>query len=144
MTAYITSKNMIHAATQNMQKTYIKWSASGTGVDITRQKRGTQMARTKIVPKEGLLSDIEYTSVVVSYSDGIDSTGALYWACQNFPKEKIYLLYCDTGCEYPENTQIFYRVAAFLKVTPVLLKDDRGFLGLLLNERLKFPDMKNR
>jgi len=144
ITAYITSKNMIHAATQNMQKTYIKWSASGTGVDITRQKRGTQMARTKIVPKEGLLSDIEYTSVVVSYSDGIDSTGALYWACQNFQKEKIYLLYCDTGCEYPENTQIFYRVAAFLKVTPVLLKDDRGFLGLLLNERLKFPDMKNR
>lgn len=46
------------------------------------------MARTKIVPTEGLLSDLEYTSVIVSYSNGIDSTGALYWAVKNFPKEK--------------------------------------------------------
>lgn len=35
------------------------------------------MARTKVVPTEGLLSDLEYTSVIVSYSNGIDSTGAL-------------------------------------------------------------------
>lgn len=102
------------------------------------------MARTKIVPTEGLLSDLEYTSVIVSYSNGIDSTGALYWAVKNFPKEKIYLLYCDTGCEYPENVALFYKVAAFMGVKPVLLSDTRGFLGLLLNERLKFPDMKNR
>ena len=102
------------------------------------------MARTKIIPSEGLLSDLEYTSVIVSYSNGIDSTGALYWAVKNFPKEKIYLLYCDTGCEYPENVALFYKVAAFMGVKPVLLSDTRGFLGLLLNERLKFPDMKNR
>ena len=102
------------------------------------------MARTKIIPQEGLLSDLEYTSVIVSYSNGIDSTGALYWAIKNFPKEKIYLLYCDTGCEYPENISLFYKVAAFMGVRPVLLSDTRGFLGLLLNERLKFPDMKNR
>ena len=38
------------------------------------------MARTKIIPEEGLLSDLEYTSVIGSYSNGIDSTGALYWA----------------------------------------------------------------
>lgn len=94
------------------------------------------MARTKIVPTEGLLSDLEYTSVIVSYSNGIDSTGALYWAVKNFPKEKIYLLYCDTGCEYPENVALFYKVAAFMGVKPVLLSDTRGFLGLLLNERL--------
>lgn len=94
------------------------------------------MARTKIVPTEGLLSDLEYTSVIVSYSNGIDSTGALYWAVKNFPKEKIYLLYCDTGCEYPENVALFYKVAAFMGVKPILLSDTRGFLGLLLNERL--------
>lgn len=47
------------------------------------------MARTKITPPEGLLSDLEYTSVIVSYSNGIDSTGALYWALKHFPKEKI-------------------------------------------------------
>ena len=102
------------------------------------------MARTKIIPKEGLLSDLEYTSVIVSYSDGIDSTGALYWALNHFPREKIWLLYCDTGCEYPNNPGIFYKVAAFLKVKPVYLRDERGFLGLLMNERLKFPDMRNR
>lgn len=46
------------------------------------------MARTKIIPPEGLLSDLEYTSVIVSYSNGIDSTGALYWAVKNFPKKR--------------------------------------------------------
>ena len=33
------------------------------------------MARTKIIPPEGLLSDLEYTSVIENYSNGIDSTG---------------------------------------------------------------------
>ena len=66
------------------------------------------MARTKIlVPPE---KQCGYTSVIASYSTGIDSTGAIYWATQNFAPEKIFLLY----------------------------------LYLLLNERLKFPDSKNR
>lgn len=102
------------------------------------------MARTKIVPSEGLLSDQEYSSVIVSYSNGIDSTGALYWAIKHFPKEKIYLLYCDTGCEYPINVELFYRTAAFIGIKPILLANPKGFLGLLLQERLKFPDIKNR
>ena len=102
------------------------------------------MARTKIIPPEGLLSDLEYTSVIVSYSNGIDSTGALYYALKNFPKEKIYLLYCDTGCEYPENVALFHKTAKFLRIKPVLLADPRGFLGLLLQERLKFPSMRYR
>ncbi len=33
------------------------------------------MARTKVVPTEGLLSDLEYTSVIVSYSNGIEQHG---------------------------------------------------------------------
>lgn len=102
------------------------------------------MARTKTVPQEGLLSDLEYSSVIVSFSTGIDSTGALYWAVRNFPRRKIYLLYCDTGCEYPENEALFYRTAAAMGVIPVLLKEARGYLGLLLNERHKFPDARNR
>lgn len=102
------------------------------------------MARTKIIPPEGLLNDLEYTSVIVSYSNGIDSTGALYWAIKHFPKEMIYLVYCDTGCEYPKNITLFYKTAKFLNIKPVLLSDPRGFLGLLLHERMKFPDMKRR
>ncbi len=69
------------------------------------------MARTKLnVP---LATRCDYSSVIVSYSTGIDSTGALYWAMQNFAPEKIYLLYCDTGAEYPINDELFYKTAAY-------------------------------
>lgn len=47
------------------------------------------MARTRVVPTEGLLSDLEYTSAIVSYSNGIDSTGALYWAGERRRKERF-------------------------------------------------------
>lgn len=99
------------------------------------------MARTKAdVP---IAERCGYTSVIVSYSNGIDSTGALYWAMQNFSPEMIYLLYCDTGVEYPINDALFYKTAAMLKLKPVLLREPRGFIGLL-EERQKFPDSKNR
>ena len=101
-----------------------------------------KMAKTNIIVKEGVQTD--YTSIIVSYSNGIDSTGALYWALKEFPKKKIYLLYCDTGFEYPENIQLFYQTAKFLGIKPVLLQHPKGFLNLLLEERLKWPDMKNR
>lgn len=99
------------------------------------------MARTKIdVP---ISARCGYTSVIVSYSTGIDSTGALYWAMQNFAPEMIYLLYCDTGAEYPINDELFYKTADYLNIKPVLLRDERGFIGLL-EERQKWPDSKNR
>lgn len=101
------------------------------------------MARTKKeVPME---KQCGYTSVIVSFSTGIDSTGALWWTTQNFPKEQIFLLYCDTGAEYAINESLFHRTAAVLGITnKVLLKPPKDFLYLLLNERLKFPDSKNR
>lgn len=46
------------------------------------------MAKTNKIVEEGVQAD--YTSVIVSYSNGIDSTGALYWALQEFTREKIY------------------------------------------------------
>ena len=70
--------------------------------------------------------------------------GALYWALKNFPVNIIYLLYCDTGMEYDINTSLFHKTARFLGIKPVLLSHPKGFLGLLLEERLMFPDMKNR
>ena len=100
------------------------------------------MAKTNIIVEEGLHSD--YTSVIVSYSNGIDSTGALYWAIKNFDKNKIFLLYCDTGFEYPENISIFYKTAKFLGVKAVMLEHPKGFLELMLTERFMWPDMKNR
>lgn len=99
------------------------------------------MARTKIdVPISARCS---YTSLIVSYSTGIDSTGALYWAMKNFAPEKIYLLYCDTGAEYPINDELFYKTAAYLNIKPVLLRDSNGFIGLL-EKRQMWPDSKNR
>ena len=94
------------------------------------------MARTKIlVPPE---KQCGYTSVIVSYSTGIDSTGAIYWAPQNFAPEKIFLLYCDTGAEYSVNEALFFKTAKVLGLKPILLKAPKDFLYLLLNERLKF------
>jgi len=86
----------------------------------------------------------DYSSVIVSYSNGVDSMGALYWAVKNFDKSKIFLLYCDTGMEYDINIGLFYKTAAFMGIKPVLIEHPKGFLGLLLEERLMFPDMKNR
>ena len=100
------------------------------------------MARTNKIVGEGVQTD--YSSVIVSYSNGIDGTGALYWVLQEFPKEKIFLLYCDTGFDYPENIRMFYKTAALIGVRPVLLQHPKGFLNLLLEERLKWLDMKNR
>lgn len=78
------------------------------------------MARTKIpVPPE---KQCGYTSVIVSYSTGIDSTGAIYWATQNFAPEKIFLLYCDTGAEYSVNEALFFKTAKYHSTT---LKTER-------------------
>ena len=95
---------------------------------IIRTEAFLSMAKTNRIVEEGVQTD--YTSVIVSYSNGIDSTGALYWALQEFPKEKVFLLYCDTGFEYPENIRMFYKTAALIGVRPVLLQHPKGFLNL--------------
>lgn len=100
------------------------------------------MARTKeIVPGNQIGG---YTSVIVSYSTGIDSTGVLYWAIRNFPREKIWLLYCDTGAEYPCNEELLAFTARQLGIKSITLRHPKGFLGLLLTERFKFPDAQIR
>ncbi len=84
-----------------------------------------------------------YDSVIVSYSTGIDSAGTLKWATDRFPKGKIWLLYCDTGLEYPENEEIFYNVAQFLGIKPVIVKHHMSFKDIL-EKRGMWPDQKNR
>ena len=94
-----------------------------------------------IQPELKLQSD--YTSVIVNFSTGIDSTGTLYWALQHFDHSKIWLIYCDTGLEYDINDELHTRVAQQMRIKPVLLRYPGGFLGLL-NKRGMFPDSKNR
>jgi len=85
----------------------------------------------------------DYDSVIVNYSTGIDSTGTLFWALQNFPKEKIWLVYCDTGLEYDINDSLVWATAGRLGIKWVILRHEKGFLGLL-EHRQKWPDSKNR
>ncbi len=88
-----------------------------------------------------LLSD--YDTVIVNYSNGIDSMGILYWALENFPREKIFLIYNDTGLEYEINDSLFYRTLKFLNLRGIILRNDKDFITIL-HERQMWPDMKNR
>lgn len=88
-------------------------------------------------PPEITLAD-DYTSVIVSYSTGIDSAGVLYWALKNFPKEKIILMYLDTGLEHDENLTIMPNVAQHVGIKHIILRHPKGFMGIL-EERKKFP-----
>lgn len=87
----------------------------------------------------------EYTSAIVSYSTGIDSTGALHWALTHLDRTKtrLFLLYCDTGMEYDLNQSLFMMTAEKFGMTPVFLKSKESFMDLLL-KRQKWPDMKVR
>ena len=92
------------------------------------------------------LCDLEtYTSAIISYSTGIDSTGALYWALShlNDKKTRMFLLYCDTGMEYEINIKLFYQTAERFNMTPVLIKNEESFMDIL-KRRQKWPDAKNR
>jgi hypothetical protein len=92
---------------------------------------------------ENLELRTDYSAVIVNYSTGIDSTGTLFWAIKNYPKEKIWLVYCDTGLEYDINDDLVVRTATILGIKYVILRHEKGFLGIL-EHRQKFPDSSNR
>lgn len=106
-----------------------------------------QLALFNELTKPKIFSEVKlfgsYTSVIVNYSTGIDSTGALYWAIQNFPREIIFLVYCDTGLEYDINEIIVRQTAQRLGIKYVILRHELGFVGIL-EMRGMFPDSKNR
>lgn len=85
----------------------------------------------------------EYTSAIVSYSTGIDSTGALYWALSylDSKKTRLFLLYCDTGMEYDINIRLFFETAEKFNMTPVLVKNNEDFMDIL-KKRKMWPDQK--
>lgn len=89
----------------------------------------------------------DYTSIIISFSTGIDSTGALAKAlafAKNLPSAtKRFLLYCDTGMEYDINEGLFFKIAQAFNLIPVLIKNPKTFMELLM-ERQMWPDMKNR
>lgn len=98
------------------------------------------MSKTTELPP-GLLGD--YDSVICNFSTGIDSTGILKWAMQNFDPSKILLSYQDTGFEYDFNRKIVFDVANYLGIKPLVLTHPKGFLGIL-EHRGMWPSSKNR
>lgn len=94
-------------------------------------------------PEIKLLSD--YTTVIVSSSAGIDSTGgALYWALKNYPKESILVLHCDTDLEPIESWPHLVKMCQHLGLRyPVKITHPQGYFGIL-EQRMRFPDSRRR
>ena len=44
----------------------------------------------------------DYETYIVAYSGGKDSTATLLYALKNLPREKLRVVFCDTGAEWPE------------------------------------------
>ena len=43
-----------------------------------------------------------FSTFVVAYSGGKDSTATLLWSLENLPRERLRVVFCDTGAEWPE------------------------------------------
>jgi len=44
----------------------------------------------------------DFETYIVAYSGGKDSTATLLWALDNLPQERVRVVFCDTGAEWPE------------------------------------------
>lgn len=76
------------------------------------------MARTKIIPPEGLLSDLEYTSVIVSYSNGIDSTGRFIGRLRIFLKKRYICFIAILGVSTQKTYHCFTRWRRLWELSP--------------------------
>ena len=87
----------------------------------------------------------DYTSSIISYATGIDSTGAVYWALIHLDSKRtrMFLQYCDTGMEYDINIKLFYETSEKFDLPPILLKNKEDFMDIL-KKRKMWPDQKNR
>lgn len=66
-------------------------------------------------------------TIVVQYSGGKDSSGALIWAKTNFPDKKIICLYVDTSVEFPDLAWHNNDVADFFQVDLEIVKPATEF-----------------
>lgn len=57
--------------------------------------------------REALLVNVpadirDYETYIIAYSGGKDSTATLLWALDNLPRDRLRMVFCDTGAEWPE------------------------------------------
>ena len=57
-----------------------------------------------------------FTTYIVSYSGGKDSTATLLWAIDNLPREKLRVVFADTTVEWPETYQYLNYIEDVLEI----------------------------
>lgn len=65
----------------------------------------------------------DYNLFVISFSGGKDSTLLALWAIENLPREKIILVYWDSGWNWPEETKYVRYFAEKYKINTILFGD---------------------
>ena len=83
--------------------------------------------------------------VIVSYSGGKDSQAALIWACKNFDKELIRVIYCDTSWEHDLTYEHLVKSTEQMGVELITLRSKKynGFIDLAVKKK-RFPSTKAR
>ena len=83
--------------------------------------------------------------VVVAYSGGKDSQASLIWAVNQYGKENVLAVFCDTGWEHSVTYQHIRNTTALLGVELIMLKSKKynGMLDLATKKK-RFPSTKAR
>lgn len=83
--------------------------------------------------------------IIVQISGGKDSQACLIKACEDYGRERVTAVFCDTGWEHEETYSHVKRVSEILGVNLVVIKNQHvdGMVGLC--KRMKwFPDPQHR
>lgn len=97
--------------------------------------------------KDALMADMEAqelfkntSTILITFSGGLDSSFALYWAKTNFPEKEIVAVFADTGVELPGITGHIKACCDFMEVEYKIVKpikdawitiEERGFPHLI-------------
>jgi len=114
----------------------------------------------KTSPIHSQIKDTNWDSIVVSISGGKDSCALLWWALENFPKEKLVAVHSIIDIDWDETLPIVKKQCEFFGIELITVQaidkhgNTKGFLDQLTSPRVnrktgkigqyKFPDMGNR
>lgn len=101
-----------------------------------------QLERIVAATKRFLSNFNEYDTVVVPWSGGKDSTAALLLALEVFGRDRVRIVYGDTGTEFPQSREYVERTAKKLGINYVV-----AYAGLdkaILEEGMPMPSHGNR
>ena len=119
--------------------------ATGTapGTVQTTRKRLTALYRAKLAEPYPIPPDVLH---VVSFSGGKDSTALLIWALDRLPRDRLRVIFCDTGWENPLTYRFLEDINhRLLDGKLITLRSDRyRDLPDLAQKRGRFPSTKAR